>query len=49
MIDRVEPKIVDLVKRLPGVTIQTCPAAATMCSSCTAIPHRSTITTCGWH
>jgi peptide/nickel transport system substrate-binding protein len=48
MINRVEPKIVDLIKRVPGVTIRNVRAAATTSSSCIATPPPSTTMTCGW-
>jgi peptide/nickel transport system substrate-binding protein len=48
MINRVEPKIVDLIKRAPGVTIQNVAARATTSSSPIATRRRSTTTTCAW-
>jgi peptide/nickel transport system substrate-binding protein len=44
MINRVEPKIVDLIKRVPGVTIRNVPARATTSSSLIATPRPSTTT-----
>ena len=48
MINRVEPKIVDLIKRVPGVTIRNHPGRATTSSSCTATRRPSTTTIFAW-
>ena len=48
MINRVEPKIVELIKRVPGVTIRNHRVLATTSSSCTATRRPSTTTICGW-
>ena len=49
MINRVEPKIVDLVKRVPGVTIQNVVRQGPLRrSSCLQHRARSTTTICAW-
>lgn len=48
MIRAIEPKVIELIKRIPGITIRNVRARATTLSTCIATQRRSTTTICAY-